>query len=100
MLPPDWFDYPPFPHQEPSPAMKELYEKTRERLNASRVKVITAKEGGGTREFVAGVDNYLSIYHTTPGDRMLSMQVGKHRGHGNSPADSPFVYDIGKIITD
>lgn len=63
------FDYPPFPHQQPSAAMKELYEKTRERLKASKVAIITAKEGGDTREFVAGVDDVISIHHalTHPG---------------------------------
>lgn len=62
-----YFDYPPFPHQEPSPEMKALIEKTHEQLSKSHAIIITAKEGGGER-VIDGVDNYLSIYHTTPRD--------------------------------
>lgn len=92
------FDYPPFPPIfEPNPELQALLTKTHEQLKNSKVAVITAKEGGGTRKFVAGVDNYLSIYHTTPRTGELTMQVGKHRGHGHSPEESLFVYDLGKF---
>lgn len=74
-------DYPPFPPKEPSPEMKALYEKVRDRLDLSRLAIITAKEGGGTREFVAGVDDVISIHVTEPRDDkvILVTRRGKHR---------------------
>jgi len=71
-------DYPPFPPQEPSPEMKAFYEKTRERLNKSHAVIITAKEGGGER-MIDGVDNYISIYRTTPQTGPMTVTREKKR---------------------
>lgn len=68
MLPNDWFEHPPFLPELPlDPKLEASLSETCERLRKSKVAVITAKEGGGER-FIDGVDNYLSIYRTTPRD--------------------------------
>jgi hypothetical protein len=54
------FDYPSYPQPKQAPEeLRLLLSKVREHVKKENVVIITAKEGGGTRSFIPGVDDVI-----------------------------------------